>query len=86
MPDAQEARRFARRRHQRRIQRARVGGLVGLEGFGPEPPGYETAISQDAASRILLRAAETGDAESVRLAPEMGGCFRAPRTIGHPSQ
>lgn len=42
--------------------------VAGLDDFGDEPPTYDVLLSQDAASRILLHAAEAGDIASVRLA------------------
>ncbi|EKF39823.1 ankyrin [Nitratireductor indicus C115] len=41
---------------------------VGLEGFGPEPPGMDKLFTREAASEILLSAAEAGNVEVAKMA------------------
>lgn len=51
--------------------------VVGLDDFGPEPPGQDILLSQEIANDILLKAVEFGDMESVRFALDNGADMSA---------
>jgi ankyrin repeat protein len=56
--------------------------VAGLDDFGPEPPGQDIRLSPEAANDILLKAAELGDTQSVRLALESGADVSAKASNG----